>query len=390
MVSIRCDKDARLRVSGDYPFFNVANQYTAQFTKIEDAHFTTTVTGSGRGIGANSGCYISHWQINNCRFAQNMAFGIRGDMIGCVVNKCLFGAIGGVSGTLQPIYSVGSFSAPIAASNINVFKDCEFSRCSSTYIVRMENGIKPKFDGCIFEVNTATEAVIRIKGMYFPVFVNCWWEVNTAPNMLLLDIADGIDSTQLVIDQCQIDSGTPYSTAIINWGATVNKSLALTNTLFARGSGVLCNEGTVPTFSYGNRSTTTGINFTTGAASFTNLNSSGVINTAGIVSTAGNQVRGLYSLPNTGTTIVTDIPVSSGNGGGLVIMRGSRNDGVSICQVYAITIKRSGGFGNDVEATLIGRAPSSDTGSCTFSSGSGNLVINRGSNTGNLYFTLLI
>lgn len=390
-LEVRCDEGAKLSVSGDFPFFVVPNQFTGQLFTVEHAEFTSETAGQGRGIGSGGDLiYLSHMHIKNCRFNQNLKYGIHGDMIGCYVVKCLFGTIGPSKGNFQAIRSLGSIGQ--AETNINTFVACEFKGASgSSYVVQIDNGIKQIFEKCIFEQNANTEGLIRITGQYYPEFKSCWFEVNNTKSMVQLGIRGGIDALMLVIDGCYIDSNIPYTTSVIDWGDTVNKNAQITNNIFSRGTGVLFSDNSYAVVSYGNYSTTTGISFTTRKTQLAQLDvlDSQGINTPqikvsnNITATAGNQIRGVYTIASTGvTSTTTDIAIQAGLGGGIAIVRGSIGTGVAFTKMYLIAIKRSGGSGNDVETILVSTIPSSITGDVTFDNNNGFLRMNRGTIAG--------
>lgn len=399
-MSVICDEKSQLSVDGDHGFFGVASQFTGQYFSVQNAEFTTENVGMGRGFHTQDYNYLSHLTLRNCRFNQALKFGIDANLIAINASKCLFGNIGNNSGPMQAIRSIGSFSSPIAASNANRFGEgTRFSSANgSAYVVQIENGVKCIFEDVFIERNTTTEGIFRIVGLYLPEFRRCWWELNSTNSAIQLSIRNGIDAQMLTVDGCQIDSGTAFTNAVIDWSDTVNKNSQITNNIFARGSGKLFSDNGKPTVSYGNYSTTSGISFTTRKTQLAQLevtdaqgvNTTQLIASANITSTAGNQIRGVYSMATSGvTSVTTDIPVLAGLGGGIAIVRGALSNGISYVKLYLVAIKRSGGGGNDVEALSVSSAPASATGEPTFDNSGGFLRINRGTLTGSIHTTII-
>ena len=390
-----------LKATSDNAIFGVTSDFLGQDAQIYGIEFSTTTDGTGTGIftpippASAANVYLAHWTINDCVFNSRLRFGIDANMIACEVSRTMFGFHASAGLNCQPVRSRGSFS-PLRATNINKFSACEFARVENVdYAVEFSSGIKVIFDTCVFEKINVNESVVYTDGVYYPTFSNCWFEDNDCKSYIKTSLLSGIDAVVLNVDNCIFDPGAFPTDALIDFDNTSNANLTFTNCLIAGGNCALTvkNSGSAKIVAYyGVYSTNAGIpssaddpaNFGTGITT-TSFAASGDASVTGdatitgnLVANGTNSVRGPFTFPGSGTTAVTtNIPVSANNGGTLCIIRGSSFAGESFCAIYTVAIKRSGGTGADVAATLMGTIAGDATQTFTFDNNGGFLRINK-------------
>jgi hypothetical protein len=103
------------------------------------------------------------------------------------------------------------------------------------------------------------------------------------------------------------------------------------------------------------------------------------------LSAGGTSITHAYSIAGT-TPTVTTVPVLSGAGGGIALVRGAGADGVAFVRVYAVAIRVNAGAAPDVAQTLIASAGTSGN-TATFDSSGGFVRITMGG--GNTNFAAL-